>query len=51
MDPETNRKQAEVFRAMAQDFWLVPGERQKFKEVLMFHKTSPETIFLAKLYL
>lgn len=51
MDPETNKKQAEVFRAMAQDLCSVSGERQRLIEVFMFHKSSPGTIFLAKLHL
>lgn len=45
MDPETNGKQAEVFRAMAQDLWPVPGERQRLKERLMFHESSLELYF------
>lgn len=47
---ETNRKQAEVFGAAAQDFWLVPGESQSLK-VLISLKSSSETVFLAKLQL
>lgn len=52
-DPETNKKQAEEFRAMSLGLCLSPGysERQRPKEVLMFHESSPETLFLAELHL
>lgn len=47
MDPQINMKRGDEFRAMAEE----PGERQRPKEVLMFHKSSLEAHFPAKIHL